>query len=66
MVIAELADILDKPGIIVAVEWPETARDVLPADRLSLNFTVSGDDERTIEITATGPKSEAVLKGIKP
>jgi tRNA threonylcarbamoyladenosine biosynthesis protein TsaE len=65
VVIEELADILDKPGIIVAVEWPKTARDVLPADRLSLSFEPSGDDARKIELVAHGPRSAAVLKDLK-
>jgi tRNA threonylcarbamoyladenosine biosynthesis protein TsaE len=64
VVIEELADIIDQPGIIVAVEWPATAENVLPKDRLSLEFTPTGDDERTIKMTAGGPRAAQALKGI--
>jgi tRNA threonylcarbamoyladenosine biosynthesis protein TsaE len=62
VVIDELADIVDQPEIIVAVEWPSSAHDILPQDRLSLEFSVVGDNERALKITAHGPESAAVLK----
>ena len=64
VVIDELADITGQPGIIVAIEWPETARQVLPSDHLSLTFIAMGDDERRIEFEAHGPNSVKALKEI--
>jgi tRNA threonylcarbamoyladenosine biosynthesis protein TsaE len=66
VVIEELAEVLDKAGIIVALEWPETAKTVLPADRLSLTLRVTGDDAREIEMTPGGPKAAKLIEAIKP
>ncbi len=66
VVVEELADVAGKPGIITAVEWPETAQGVLPEDRLSLTFEVTGDDERSITVTAHGVESAKVVKEIMP
>jgi len=64
VVIDELADVVDKPGIIVAIEWPASAQQVLPSDHLSLTFIDTGDDERRIEFAAHGPNSAKALKEI--
>lgn len=64
VVVDELADVIGQPGIIVAIEWPETAKQVLPADHLSLTLAATGDNERDITITADGDDSAKALKEI--
>jgi len=64
VVIEELADITEDSEIIVAIEWPETAKQVLPKDHLSLTFTMTGDEERAIEFVAHGQTSAKAVKEI--
>jgi len=40
--------ILADPANVVAIEWPEIAKNVLPRDALSINFEVFGNDSRRI------------------
>ena len=40
-------------GAVVAMEWPERAGDLLPADAIRLTFSLT-DDEETREITVEG------------
>jgi tRNA threonylcarbamoyladenosine biosynthesis protein TsaE len=64
VVIDELADITGQPGVVVAIEWPETARQALPSDHLSISFIPTGEDERRIEFVAHGPNAAKALKEI--
>ncbi|HOE61277.1 MAG TPA: tRNA (adenosine(37)-N6)-threonylcarbamoyltransferase complex ATPase subunit type 1 TsaE [Kiritimatiellia bacterium] len=42
-------------GAVVAIEWPERAGDLIPADALHVRFTLTGEAEtRVIEISAAG------------
>lgn len=47
------------PGVTI-IEWAERAGNLLPADRLEVRITGEGD-ERTLELTATGPRAESAL-----
>lgn len=47
----ELAESLQQPNAIVAVEWGEIVHDVLPLQRMSIRLKSVGDDERIITIT---------------
>lgn len=47
------------PGVTI-IEWAERAGNLLPADRLEVRITGEGDD-RTLELTATGPHAEGML-----
>ena len=47
------------PGVTV-IEWAERAGSLLPSDRLEVRIT-GEDEERTFELTATGPHAEAVI-----
>ena len=46
---------------VTIIEWAERAGDLLPPDRLDIR--ISGqDDQRTLDLTATGPRAEGVLE----
>lgn len=47
----ELAESLQQPNVIVAVEWGEIVHDVLPAHRMTIHLTSLGDTERKITVT---------------
>jgi tRNA threonylcarbamoyladenosine biosynthesis protein TsaE len=47
----ELAESVNQPNGIVAVEWGEIVHDVLPADRITIRLTSLGDTERKIVMT---------------
>ncbi len=49
----ELAEVLTDPKAIVGVEWANIVEDVLPAERLSVKITASGENSRTILISFT-------------
>jgi tRNA threonylcarbamoyladenosine biosynthesis protein TsaE len=66
VVVDELADVTGQAGIIIAIEWPDTARQILPSDHLSLTFIATGDDERRLEFEAHGPNAAKALKEIMP
>jgi tRNA threonylcarbamoyladenosine biosynthesis protein TsaE len=47
----ELAEILTEPKFVTIVEWAGIVADVLPADRLTISITVSGEDSRQFTVT---------------
>jgi len=47
----ELAESLQQPNVVVAVEWGEIVHDVLPAHRMTIRLKSTGDTERVISIT---------------
>jgi tRNA threonylcarbamoyladenosine biosynthesis protein TsaE len=59
--VGELADLgidelLDADGVVV-VEWGDVVAAEMPADRLEIRFAFGdGDDERIIELSATGTR----------
>jgi tRNA threonylcarbamoyladenosine biosynthesis protein TsaE len=59
--VGELADLgidelLDAGGVVV-VEWGDVVAAEMPADRLEVRFAFGeSDDDRTIELTATGTR----------
>lgn len=50
---------------VAIIEWPEKILALLPPDHLEIRIS-SESDNRTFEITATGPCSAEMLKAIKP
>jgi tRNA threonylcarbamoyladenosine biosynthesis protein TsaE len=57
-----LAELLDDPGAVVAVEWAERIAALLPGDHLLLELRYgSAPDERVLRLTAHGPRSRAAL-----
>jgi tRNA threonylcarbamoyladenosine biosynthesis protein TsaE len=61
----ELAEDVGESMVITAIEWAGIAENVLPADRLVLKITVTGENEREFELEGTGPASEKLLEGLQ-
>ncbi len=62
---AELAalgfeDMCDAGGLVV-VEWADKIQDLLPADSLSIELAVTGENSRQLRLTAGGPHSKQLL-----
>ena len=49
----------------VLIEWAERVADALPADRLTLTLTATGETSRAVAATAGGPDSRRMLDAIR-
>ena len=47
------------------IEWADRMEEVLPRDRLTVTFEITGEQFRRIEITAGGPRSQRVLERLR-
>jgi tRNA threonylcarbamoyladenosine biosynthesis protein TsaE len=47
----ELTEVMHDPKAVVAIEWAGIVEDVLPAERLTIRITATGETERTFEVT---------------
>ena len=47
----ELAEVAGDPQAVVAVEWADIVEGVLPAERLTIRITSTGETERTFEFS---------------
>jgi tRNA threonylcarbamoyladenosine biosynthesis protein TsaE len=47
----ELTEVLDEPKAVVAVEWSDIVRHVLPEKRVTVTFTLTGETDRRIDFT---------------
>lgn len=47
----EITEILADPEAVVAVEWPKIVQDILPAKRLTVKLSASGETKRRLEFT---------------
>ncbi len=54
---------ISSDGVLV-VEWPERGDVVLPGERLTLRFEVSGPETRRITAEATGARAEALAEAL--
>lgn len=60
----ELQELIHDPAYVKVVEWGEIVHDVLPAERLTVQISQTGDDTR--EITFSCPESlEYLVKDLK-
>ncbi len=59
-----LEEILGRPDGVAAVEWSDRAEELLPLDRLQINLTWIGPEERRAVITAAGEASERALTSL--
>jgi tRNA threonylcarbamoyladenosine biosynthesis protein TsaE len=50
---AELAESLEQPDAVVAIEWGDIVHDILPADRITVSLTVPTGEIRKITITCS-------------
>jgi tRNA threonylcarbamoyladenosine biosynthesis protein TsaE len=60
-----LAEDVGDQGIITIIEWAGIVADDLPHDRLRIEFTVTGDTDRQLKITAHGPVSHRLAEGLQ-
>jgi tRNA threonylcarbamoyladenosine biosynthesis protein TsaE len=64
---AEVEDLaleeISRDGVLV-VEWPERGDTVLPGERLTLHFEVSGPETRRITAEATGARAQALAEAL--
>ncbi len=44
------------------VEWGERFPEALPADHMAVTITITGDDQRTLELVGGGPRSESLAE----
>lgn len=56
---------LDAEGV-TAIEWPERAGDLLPADRLDVRLAHLAETERRVVIEGVGPRAREVVEGMRP
>lgn len=66
VVAEELAEVAQDPKAIVAVEWSDIVKKILPPGRLSVDIT-SGKtaDERILSFAATDKRHAKLLEGLK-
>lgn len=46
------------------IEWANRVEEVLPSDRLSVQIRVSGETSRTLAISSSGPRSQAIIMAL--
>ncbi|MEQ9409296.1 MAG: tRNA (adenosine(37)-N6)-threonylcarbamoyltransferase complex ATPase subunit type 1 TsaE [Fuerstiella sp.] len=56
---------LNDESIVCLIEWAEIVQPVLPADRLEIRITQTGETSRGFRISATGPLSRTILQTLK-
>ena len=54
------------PDSVVVVEWAEKAESGLPSDRLTISFSMTGENSRRLMFRAGGERSGALLKALNP
>ena len=58
-----LEDVLTAPGV-VAVEWAERIRAILPAEALWVHIEDAGNDQRRLKLMAYGMRAAALLRSV--
>lgn len=61
---AELMEAIHDPATATIIEWSEIVADVLPKDALRIMITATSEDTRTVELTAGGERSGALIEEI--
>jgi tRNA threonylcarbamoyladenosine biosynthesis protein TsaE len=61
----ELAEDLADHQVVTVIEWGGIVESDLPADRLRVEFAVTGDHDRELKFTSRGPVSGRLLKGLQ-
>ncbi len=47
------------------IEWADRMEEVLPRDRLTVTFEITGESSRRVTLTAGGPKSRCILDTLR-
>lgn len=55
----QLAESLEDPNVITVVEWSDIVQNVLPEDRLSIEFKPTANDSQQREISISYPETKA-------
>ncbi len=55
-------EMLEDEHAIILAEWPDPIAQLLPADRLEMNFRLQAQDTRTIELRSFGRVSDRLLE----
>ncbi len=58
----ELAETIGTNDIVIAIEWADSVQDVLPADRLVITITPTGENIRSVDLIASGRKHQKILE----
>lgn len=61
----ELLECIEDPQAVVVVEWAGHFKNHLASDRLVIEFNFLSENARKLSISATGAKSNNLLKAIK-
>lgn len=59
-------EMLEDEKAIILAEWPDPLRNMLPADRLEMDFILQQGDDREIRITSFGPASKRLAEALCP
>lgn len=57
-------EMLEDERAIILAEWPDPIGNLLPQDRLEMNFELCNGDERRIELVSFGPVSRQLLEAL--
>jgi tRNA A37 threonylcarbamoyladenosine biosynthesis protein TsaE len=60
----ELREVAGDPKIVTAIEWAGNAGGALPAERVRIEITPTGEETRDITVTALGPKFNYVVEAL--
>jgi tRNA threonylcarbamoyladenosine biosynthesis protein TsaE len=47
----ELSEVLEEPGNVIVVEWPEVVEDSLPKEHIGIAITATGNTKRQLKIS---------------
>ncbi|MBW4060996.1 tRNA (adenosine(37)-N6)-threonylcarbamoyltransferase complex ATPase subunit type 1 TsaE [Candidatus Saccharibacteria bacterium] len=62
---SELSEDIGQPDIITVIEWAGIAETALPADRVVIDLIVTGENDRELNFSATGPQAAQLIEDIK-
>lgn len=57
----ELAESLQNPNVVTVVEWSDIVQNVLPKDRLSIDFKLTANNTEEREITISYPETKSAI-----
>ncbi len=58
-------DYLTDPDCVCLIEWADRVAGILPDDHLRLSIEQTGTTERVLDLSATGPRSQAVVAAVQ-
>lgn len=62
---AELYESVHDVNTVTVIEWGDVVAGVMPRDHLSIAIVATGEETRHVELQAMGPKSTAVIEGLR-